>query len=108
MVMVRQGDVLLVPVETAPEDARPVSSDGGAVVLALGEATGHAHVIRNERATLVAAKGAAEVFLVVRGQTPVTLSHEEHHALPVAPGAYRVVRQREYEPGPLASRLVAD
>jgi len=76
--------------------------------LALGEATGHAHVIRSGRATLVAGKEADEVFLRVRGHAPVMLSHEEHDALPVAPGRYRVVRQREYEPGPLASRVVAD
>jgi hypothetical protein len=108
MSMVRQGDVLLVPVDTVPEYAAPVSPDGGIAVLALGEATGHAHVIRNERAVLFSAEDVDEVFLRVHGSAPVTLSHEEHDPLPVAPGAYRVVRQREYQPGAVATRTVAD
>jgi hypothetical protein len=33
---------------------------------------------------------------VVRGAAPVALRHEEHDTLAVEPGAYRVVRQREY------------
>jgi hypothetical protein len=41
----RQGDVLLVAVPAIPEDARPLPRDEGRVVLALGEATGHAPLL---------------------------------------------------------------
>ena len=77
---VRQGDVLLVPVDEVPEGARPLARTRGRVVLAEGEVTGHAHAIRSAAATLV------------------TLDHEEHAAIEVAPGAYRVVIQREFVP----------
>ena len=49
--MVRQGDVLLVPVDAIPEAAKPVARDHGRVVLAYGEATGHAHAISSAAAT---------------------------------------------------------
>lgn len=46
--MFRQGDIPLVPVpgERLPEHARPLPRDAqGRLVLALGEATGHAHAV---------------------------------------------------------------
>jgi hypothetical protein len=96
--MVRQGDVLLVPVEQAPVDVEPVELDHGRIVLAHGEATGHAHVVEGEAAELVSAAGAEELYLLVHGETPALLRHDEHDPIPLAPGAYRVVRQREYAP----------
>lgn len=96
--MVRQGDVLLVPVEQAPVDVEPVELDRGRIVLAHGEATGHAHVVEGEAAELVSAAGAEELYLLVHGETPALLRHDEHDPIPLDPGAYRVVRQREYAP----------
>ena len=52
--MFRQGDVLLVPVrpERLPGHARPLPRDArGRLVLALGEATGHAHAVAPSRST---------------------------------------------------------
>jgi hypothetical protein len=91
---VRQGDVLLVPVDEIPDGARSLARTGGRVVLAEGEVTGHAHAIRAAGATLL---GAGEERYL-RVTAPVTLDHEEHAAIEVAPGAYRVVIQREYVP----------
>ena len=48
--LIRQGDLLLVPVAGLPEGADRVRS--GRLVLAEGEATGHAHVVDDERASL--------------------------------------------------------
>jgi len=72
------------------------------VVLAEGEATGHAHVVRGRHARLFAAgpwtaASRRTRYLVVEGK-PATLVHEEHDPISVAPGSYRVLRQREYEP----------
>lgn len=51
--MLRQGDVLLVEVtEEIPAEAKKVERDHGRVVLAYGEATGHAHAIPHPGATL--------------------------------------------------------
>ncbi len=104
---VRQGDVLLVPVAAVPADAHPVRRMSGRAVLAEGEATGHAHAIRSSAATLLVS--GADRYL--RVAAPVTLDHEEHAAIDVVPGTYRVVIQREYVPpevSPVAFRRVAD
>jgi hypothetical protein len=101
---IRQGDVLLVRVDDDPEhflekrrtDLQSVPRERGRLVLAHGEATGHAHVVESEDATLVSEDEAEELFLLVHGSMPVPLVHEEHETLDVPPGAYRVVRQREY------------
>jgi hypothetical protein len=92
--MIRQGDVLLVPVGEVPQAARRVARSGGRVVLAWGEVTGHAHAISAGGATLLE-QGTQRYLRVTR---PVVLAHEEHAAIGIAPGAYRVVIQREYVP----------
>lgn len=108
--MYRQGDVLIVPVEEGavpprvgvlaaqPRDSR------GRMVLALGEVTGHAHAVvgpgelRRESGPF----GFSWLYLPEGGR----VVHEEHAAIPLPKGWYRVVRQREYVPG--AVRVVAD
>lgn len=101
----RQGDVLLVEVEHAPSDVTEVSRERGGLVLAHGEATGHAHVISAPEAQLVTCEQANELYLLVYGDEAV-LEHEEHDPIPLPPGNYRVLRQREYTP--IAIRYVAD
>jgi len=51
----RQGDVLLRRVEHIPENVTPVPRENGRIILAHGEATGHAHAILDEAAELVRA-----------------------------------------------------
>jgi hypothetical protein len=95
--LIRQGDVLLVPVDGLPRETLDVGS--GRLVLADGEATGHAHVVEDERASLHSVGGRdGGRFLSVVGEEPVFLVHEEHDRLSVPPGVYEVRRQREYEP----------
>ncbi|MGA5820196.1 hypothetical protein ACPC54_20295 [Kitasatospora sp. NPDC094028] len=108
--MYRQGDVLIVPVEKSavpprvpelpvqPRDAR------GRMVLALGEVTGHAHAVvgPGELRREAGPFGSAWLHLPEGGR----VVHEEHAAISLPKGWYRVVRQREYTPG--AVRMVAD
>ena len=101
----RQGDVLLVAVPAIPQDARPLPRDRGRIVLALGEATGHAHAIADPRAALVETE-LEERFLHVLAEGGVLLCHEEHDSVRLPQGAYQVCRQREYVPGDW--RVVAD
>jgi hypothetical protein len=103
--LIRQGDVLLVPVDSIPEGATPRQSSVRHV-LAEGEATGHAHVIRDRRARLATerihrrwAAPRETTYLVVNGPGPVALTHEEHDTLVIPPGVYEVRRQREYRAG---------
>ena len=99
--MFRQGDVLLVAVqpERLPTHARPLPRDArGRLVLALGEVTGHAHAVAAPDAELLGdPETLDERFL--RIVTEARLTHEEHAAIALPPGLYRVVRQREYAPG---------
>jgi len=94
--LIRQGDVLLVPT-AKPKGTKPVDRDNGRVVLAYGEATGHCHAIMDDNCELVTAEGAEELFLLVYGDD-VSLVHDEHATITISPGSYRVVRQREYTP----------
>ena len=99
--MFRQGDVLLVPVAEMPE-GRPVEADGGRLVLARGEATGHHHSVAVEDGELF--DTAEGVYLRIMTTTP--LEHQEHGSITLDPGVYRVLRQREYAPGAI-DRMVA-
>ncbi|MFB4266042.1 hypothetical protein [Nonomuraea sp. GTA35] len=98
--MYRQGDILIVPVpeESVPGGLRPEPRDArGRLVLAHGEATGHCHAIPGP-GTL----SRGFLHLPEGGM----LVHEEHDAISLPKGWYRVVRQREYVPG--SYRVVAD
>ena len=77
--------------ETIPTDAVPVN---GPTILAHGELTGHAHEIKSKHARLF--ERAGERFLRVTRW--VVLRHQEHAPITLAPGTYRVIRQREYSP----------
>ena len=109
--MFRQGDVLLVPVTRLPEQARRLPRDArGRLVLALGEVTGHAHAVAAPDAELLDDPGPVGGRFL-RVVTAARLTHEEHAAIPLPPGLYRVVRQREYasdRDGSAWSRQVAD
>jgi hypothetical protein len=100
--MIRQGDVLLVGINSIPTDATSVSRENGRVVLAHGEATGHAHAISSDSCALLEHAGLR--YLDV-GQE-VTLEHEDHGHISVPKGKYRVTRQAQYTPE--AFRNVAD
>jgi len=106
--MFRQGDVLVVPMarEEFPGGLVPAPRDRhNRMVVALGEATGHAHVLTGERASLLCAPDDPDrLFMLIEGYG--RLGHEEHGPIALAPGAYRVIRQREYFPG--AIRPVSD
>ena len=106
--MYRQGDVLLVPITEAEMPAGLIEAPrdrSGRMVLARGEATGHAHVVTGEGLTLLCLPDDLEtMFLRVRGYGRV--GHEEHGPIPLPAGYYRVVRQREYVPGSI--RPVSD
>lgn len=85
----------------APREAR----DGrGRLVLALGEVTGHAHAVVGPGELVREAGPFGPMLLhLPKGGRVV---HEEHAAIALPKGWYRVIRQREYVPGSV--RIVAD
>jgi hypothetical protein len=106
--MYRQGDVLVTPIsrDLLPAGLVPAARDArGRMVLARGEATGHAHVVTGDRVALLCPPGAPQsLYLLVDGHA--RLAHDEHGPIPVPAGAYLVIRQREYVPG--SFRMIAD
>ncbi len=93
--MYRQGDVLLIPAKSIPPGAKKVSREQGRIVLALGEATGHAHAVETLGAELFAGPDARYLNVPSTG---ASLVHEEHGAIALPEGTYKVVLQREYSP----------
>ena len=104
--MVRQGDVLIIPIHSLPAGLEPVVREAGRVVLAHGEVTGHAHAIKDKHAALFRDPKLAAIFMHVSGTAPVALEHDEHNTIELPPGNYEIVRQREYSPE--AIRTVLD
>ncbi len=106
----RQGDVFVARVGDRPRHGTMVPLERGRIVLAHGEVTGHAHAVVADPDT--AAAPPAQFFEEPDGtrylfvDAPCVLVHEEHGTLALAPGCYRVTRQREYSPE--AIRTVAD
>jgi hypothetical protein len=90
----RQGDVLVVKVERLPEGANEVEFEDR-VILQAGEVTGHCHAISTEYSRMYTAKGQRFIVIAPGG---ARLNHEEHAAIDLPQGVYRVVQQREYVP----------
>ena len=101
--ILRQGDVLLIRDESNPKPGKKISREGGRVILAHGELTGHAHAIKAKGAELFEFDDLDRLLKVVK---PVALEHEEHDTVRLPPGNYRIRIQKEYSPEAL--RNVAD
>ena len=106
--MAAQGDLLITRINELPDNLEPVQAEAGAYVVAHSE-TGHNHVIKEDGLEVFApANDNFTLYLVV--DRPVDLTHmrsfDTHEPLRIAPGVYRINRQREYTPQ--GYRRVAD
>lgn len=86
---IRQGDVILLPVQKTEGQKLPH------LILAEGEVTGHKHRISEGLAELREQNGT--LYLRVFSETAL-LSHEQHRAISIPQGDWMVRIQREYEP----------
>lgn len=93
--MIRQGDVLLVPVETpAGRPVRVLDQETKQPLAGLrvaGERTGHAHELP---ARIYEDDGRRLLFL----ERPTALTHQEHAHVEVPAGWWEVRTQREFTP----------
>lgn len=115
--MWRQGDVLIVRIDSLPEGLKKRKREDGRVVLAHGEVTGHAHAIREKKVIHFDAPDAASAATallkslglsveVSETQVPsflevaedVQVVHEEHGTINLTEGKYLILRQQEYRP----------
>lgn len=97
--VIRQGDVLLVKVDSIPVNSIQ-QENNDRVVLASGEKTGHAHAIYEPEKAKLWDHGAERYLQVVEN---TILKHEEHTAADIPVGNYLVVIQTEYTPQELRS-----
>jgi len=97
MKAIRQGDVILLPVQQVDGQKKLD------LILAEGEVTGHKHRISQGQAELYEKDGT--LYLRVLSDIAL-LTHEEHQAIPIPQGNWVVKIQREYEPE--GWRYVAD
>jgi hypothetical protein len=105
-VQYRQGDVLLEQIAALPVTAC-LEQEDGPCILAYGEASGHAHQVKTQGRMWVDQNLPDRRYLEVTAATQ--LEHEEHSAIPLEPAVYKIMLQREYDPGhPHTFRRVLD
>ena len=92
---VRQGDVILIPVQQTTESWQEMGQKLPHLTLAEGEVTGHRHRISDGQAELHEQNGT--LYLQVTSES-ATLAHEEHKAIQIPQGSWIVRIQRQYEP----------
>lgn len=100
----QQGDVLIETVKSIPSNVKKAKKVNGKYVLAEGEATGHAHVVADKGVTLYGEFG--NMFLSAKKQFTVT--HEEHKAIKVPTGDYKIRQVREYDHFEEEAKVVKD
>ena len=86
---IRQGDVILLPIQQVEGEKLPH------LILAEGEVTGHKHRISQGEALLYQKNDT--LYLQVLSKIAL-LTHEEHQAISITQGNWMVRIQREYEP----------
>jgi len=104
-----QGDILLERVDgLSTTDGAAETTEPNLIVLAHGELSGHRHTVRGHVRLVHDAARARDIpeglylgHLHVLG-VPARLEHEQHAAIALQPGTYRVRRQRHLEPGDAA------
>lgn len=94
---IQQGDTLYQKIETLPEGVKEVQRKKGAVIIAEGEHTGHAHRIFDVDAFLYELNGNR--YLV--NKQAVTTTHEEHGPVTIPPGTWKIdiVREKDWLTG---------
>ncbi len=101
----QQGDVIIEPVESLPDNGTAVPPKPRGYVLAEGEVTGHAHVI-DRVADLEFVEKDGMFYLC--NKKPVTVRHEEHKPITLPAGTWRVRGVREYDHFAEEARRVID
>lgn len=104
MIQLQQGDVCFERA-SLPRGAKRVEQEGRRVIVAEGEATGHAHAIpKAEHIALYEHNGTLYLDLAKEG----TVVHEEHKPITLPPGTYEIGIVKEVDPFSEEVRNVAD
>ena len=94
-----QGDLMIIPVNEIPGDAKEVKTKDKNHVVAHSE-TGHHHVLSAQCARVYVVASAMMLYAKVIEQTELThlRPYDTHEALSLPPGNYQLLRQREGSP----------
>ena len=92
--------------ENLPNGTKKVNPENGQYVLAVGEATGHAHTIDSLDTCDVFRDDAGTIWVSVLA--PTTIKHQEHGRVTLPKGKYRVGHVREEDPFEREIRSVRD
>ena len=103
--IIRQGDVLIASCAAIPKTAKPVEHEAGRLIVARGEATGHHHSFPHRPEITLFRDGTTGPFYL-HSYGAVALEHQEHTALEIPAGTYKVTIQRTFSAGMV--RLVHD
>ena len=95
--MYRQGDILIIKVDTLPKGLK-LKKD---LIILYGEATGHAHRLEKGK---IYFKGE-EIYLVLGSNSRIV--HDEHNPIELEKGIYAIRRQKEYVSSDM-TRIVVD
>lgn len=119
MKMIRQGDVLLIPVTQQAVNLNPkptvikARKGKGKIVLAVGETSAHEHTIEETDAELIEQGG--RILLTILRDTELAVTDTRtgqrlprHTAKTVMPGLYEVRTQRELDVREMRPRPVFD
>lgn len=90
----QQGDVIIERVE-AVLSGKAVPPEGGRLILAKGEATGHAHAIEDIAGVELVNGPDGNLYLMLPAERSVV--HDEHKTIVIPAGLYRVRQVREYD-----------
>lgn len=101
-----QGDLPFFPYNGAIKGKQ--TKHNGSVVLALGEKTGHKHVISTLNPNDLQVWKQLEGGWIITLKTEGTLVHNQHGTLIIAPGTYRVGQEREHDYFAEVTRQVID
>lgn len=91
----RQGDVVLFRRRGKKEEKQ---KHNGKITVALGEVSGHSHVIVGEGVDAADWWKNANGTQTVNLKNPAKIKHQEHKEILLPAGEYEIVIQREYSP----------
>lgn len=108
MNLYRHGDLIFKTLTELPKNLKKLSLENNAFVLALGEVTGHKHVMTAEKESDMNIFQDAQGRYILEVKAPTKLSHEEHQTLTFLPGIYVMDNEREHDYFQQEERQVID
>lgn len=101
----RHGDLSFHPIKEVEGE---IVAHKGFFVLALGEHTGHKHVITVPNIEDMEIHRTSDGGYILTLKKEGTVTHEEHRAVKIKPGTYKMRSEREFDYALNESRKVLD